>query len=129
MTMTLNIDMDAACPQCGKGGAVNHGICLTCVNKNLLKKMKGKTMVSGIGEKTIQEMKRQAEELIDTHKRSLQAAFLKAEDGKMKVGISIAIVQAGEKLIVESTITYTVEKVSDKQSAFIEENQPGLFAA
>lgn len=32
---TINIDMDAKCKQCGKKGAINGGICLNCVMKNL----------------------------------------------------------------------------------------------
>ena len=134
MTMTFSIDMDAKCPQCGKGGSVNGGLCLKCVSNKLLiinpkTEYRGGEMISGIGERTIEAMQKQSADLIETHKRNIQAAFLRAEDGKLKVGISIAIVQAGEKLIVESTITYTVEKVSDKQSAFIEENQAPLFPA
>jgi hypothetical protein len=134
MTHTLSIDMEVACPQCGKGGSVEGGLCFRCAEGVaerllILRKQGADNMISGIGEKTIETMQRQTKDLIETHKRNIQAAFLKAEDGKLKVGISIAIVQAGAKLAVESTITYTVEKVSDKQSAFIDENQPALFAA
>ena len=57
-THTLNIDMDAACPQCGKGGSVNGGLCLKCAAKRLIinpkTEYKGGEMVSGIGEKTIE---------------------------------------------------------------------------
>uniref|UniRef100_A0A6M3LNJ1 Uncharacterized protein n=1 Tax=viral metagenome TaxID=1070528 RepID=A0A6M3LNJ1_9ZZZZ len=33
--VTFNIDFDEKCKQCGKGGAVNGGICLKCLNKNI----------------------------------------------------------------------------------------------
>ena len=36
-TYKLNIDMDVKCPQCGKGGSVNGGICVKCAHKNLRK--------------------------------------------------------------------------------------------
>ena len=28
--LTINIDMDRLCPECGKGGACDNGICLSC---------------------------------------------------------------------------------------------------
>jgi len=124
----MNIDTDEPCKQCGKGGAVNHGICLECATKNITKKRENE-MISGIGEKTIEAMIKQSADLIQTHKRKIQEAFFQAHEGKLKVGIGINIVQVDSRLAVESTITYTVEKVSDKQSAFIEENQAPLFAA
>lgn len=36
MKITINIDENVKCKQCGKGGAIaESGICLECVNKNL----------------------------------------------------------------------------------------------
>lgn len=66
MTHLFNIDMDAACPQCGKGGSVNGGLCTKCADKKI-------------------------------------------------------------KQAIETQISYVVEKVSDKQSVFVDENQPALF--
>ena len=84
-------------------------------------------MITGIGEMTIQAMKAQFSDLIEGHKRNIQAAFSRSEDGKIKVGISFNVEQKGEGLAVETGIAYTVEKVSDKQSAFIKENQLAIF--
>jgi hypothetical protein len=53
---------------------------------------------------------------------------MKTEDRKIKIAFSCNIEAKGDGLAIETGITYTVEKVSDKQSAFIKENQPGLFA-
>ena len=133
MTLTLNIDMDAACPQCGKGGSVNGGLCFRCAEGVaerllILKKQGESEMISGIGQKAIDMMIKQTGDLINTHKRKIQEAFLQAEDGKMKVGLSVNIMQVGPKLAVETSISYVVEKISDKQSIFIDENQPALFA-
>ena len=85
-------------------------------------------MINGIGEKTIETIKRQASDLIDTHKRKIQAAFYQTDEGRMKVGLSVNIQQVGPKLAVETSISYVVEKISDKQSVFIDENQAPLFA-
>lgn len=32
---TININMDKKCTQCGKKGAMDNGLCLKCVTKNL----------------------------------------------------------------------------------------------
>lgn len=32
---TLNINQDEKCPRCGRGGAVNGGLCLDCATKRL----------------------------------------------------------------------------------------------
>jgi hypothetical protein len=33
MTLTVTIDMDRKCAECGKGGAVDSGICMRCTLK------------------------------------------------------------------------------------------------
>jgi hypothetical protein len=43
--LTINIDMGKKCAECGKGGAVDSGICLACTTKVI----KGKPMKSPIG--------------------------------------------------------------------------------
>lgn len=42
---TITIHMDANCAECGKGGAVDSGICLACTNKAI----RGKPMKSATG--------------------------------------------------------------------------------
>lgn len=85
-------------------------------------------MVNGIGEKTVEAMKKQACDLIEAHKGQIQKAFFRADEGKIKVGLGINIQQVGPKLAVETNITYVVEKVSDKVDGYIDENQSSLFA-
>ena len=34
-THRIDVDMDAKCKRCGKGGATQGGYCLSCVLKNL----------------------------------------------------------------------------------------------
>ena len=45
MTVTITVDMDKRCAECGKGGAVPSGLCLACTTKAL----KGKPMRSQAG--------------------------------------------------------------------------------
>ena len=43
--LTIKIDMDKKCVECGKGGAVDSGICLGCTSRAL----SGKPMKSPAG--------------------------------------------------------------------------------
>lgn len=42
---TITVNMDKKCAECGKGGAVDSGICLACTTKAI----QGKPMRSEIG--------------------------------------------------------------------------------
>jgi len=43
--LTITVDMDKKCAECGKGGAVASGLCLNCTSKVI----EGKPMKSAIG--------------------------------------------------------------------------------
>lgn len=43
--LTINVDLNKKCVECGKGGAVDSGICLACTSKAL----SGKAMKSPAG--------------------------------------------------------------------------------
>lgn len=45
MSLTIKIDLDKKCVECGNGGAVDSGICLGCTSKALA----GKPMKSPAG--------------------------------------------------------------------------------
>lgn len=45
MNIQINIDMDKKCPECGKGGATQNGLCLGCISKS----MRGRPMKSDLG--------------------------------------------------------------------------------
>lgn len=44
-TMTITVDMGKKCAECGKGGAVANGLCLSCTSNA----MQGRRMKSQIG--------------------------------------------------------------------------------
>ena len=48
--LTITVDMDKRCLECGKGGAVDSGICLSCITKAI----KGRPMKSARG-RAVQE--------------------------------------------------------------------------
>lgn len=35
--LVINVNLDAKCKRCGKGGATDSGVCLPCINKALKK--------------------------------------------------------------------------------------------
>ena len=84
-------------------------------------------MTNGIGEKTFSTIEQQIDELLATHKRGIQRAFSAAEDCRLKVNFGINIQRVAEKVLVETGITYVVEKINDKQSGFVDENQVLMF--
>lgn len=45
MVPTITINMDKKCAECGKGGAAESGICLSCTSKAIT----GRTMRSEVG--------------------------------------------------------------------------------
>lgn len=52
---TIEINLDKPCVRCGKGGATQCGLCLECVSKRLVEKIRNERSISmpKIGEKTI----------------------------------------------------------------------------
>ena len=81
-----------------------------------------------IGEKTIAQMKSLAEEKIDTYAEKMDAAFLKSDDGKLRVSISFDLAQSEkpDSIDLDCTISFTSEKIKDKTSTTITENQAEL---
>jgi hypothetical protein len=45
MNLTINVDLGKKCVECGKGGAMDSGICLKCTGKMMM----GTKMKSDIG--------------------------------------------------------------------------------
>ncbi len=82
-----------------------------------------------IGAKTIEAMKNMAGDQLDTYAGKIGVAFLKAEEGKLKVSISFDISVSEEKkdgIDVDTTISFTESKVKEKISDTIVENQLDL---
>ena len=81
-----------------------------------------------IGEKTIAQMKFIAAEKIDTYAEKMDAAFLKSDDGKLRVSLSfdLAASEKPDSIDLDCTISFTSEKIKDKTSTTITENQVEL---
>lgn len=81
-----------------------------------------------IGEKVFQQLANMTEELISEHAARITKAFSLQDEGKMNVGIALTITPG--KLIdqfeLDASISYTMEKVKEKITARVTENQSEL---
>jgi len=57
---TITINMDIKCAECGKGGAAESGICMSCT----LKAMRDKPMKSAIGRAVQARNKQQLQQIV-----------------------------------------------------------------
>jgi uncharacterized NAD-dependent epimerase/dehydratase family protein len=81
-----------------------------------------------IGTKVFSTMYQLTESLLKSHALRMQQAFAKSEEGKLNVSISFAIVPGKDvdEYGVDAQIQYTMEKVKEKISANVTENQTEL---
>ena len=85
-----------------------------------------------IGPKTIEKMKGMAGEQLDTYASKINTAFLKNTEGKFKVSISFDLAVSeikADSVDLDATISFTADKVKDKVSLLVTENQlelPGV---
>lgn len=85
-----------------------------------------------IREKTIQKMKAMAADQIDTYADKINQAFIKSDDGKLKVSISIDLAMSGIKpggIDCDVSIGFVADRIKDKISETIVENQVELNLA
>jgi hypothetical protein len=82
-----------------------------------------------IGPKTIASMKQAAAEKIDIYAGQIDKAFLKSDDGKLKISIGFDI-SMSEKMAngveVATTIGFVADKIKDKTVCTVIENQIDL---
>ncbi len=85
-----------------------------------------------IGKMTMETMKMLIDELLDGHAGEINKAFLKSEDNGLKISISLDIGVSGKianGVDVDATISFVAEKVKEKVSKTVSENQQELFKA
>lgn len=82
-----------------------------------------------LGNKTIDKMKSMAGEQIDTYAGKIGTAFLKADDGKLKVSLSFDIAVSTTKvggIDIDATISFVESRIKEKISDIVVENQEEL---
>jgi hypothetical protein len=73
-------------------------------------------------------MKSLAAEKIDTYAEKMDLAFLKSDDSKLKVSLSFDLAQSEkpDSIDLDCTISFTYERIKDKTSTTVTENQAEL---
>ena len=81
-----------------------------------------------IGPKTIESMKAMAQEKIDTYAEKMDLAFLKSDDGKLRVTLAFELYMSAkpDSIDLDCTISFTSEKIKDRTSTTITEHQAEL---
>ena len=81
-----------------------------------------------IGPKTIERMKALAAEKIDTYAVKMNDSFIKSDDGKLRVSLAfdLAYSEKPDSIDLDCTISFTSEKIKDKTSTTVTENQVEL---
>lgn len=81
-----------------------------------------------IGPKSIEKIKGMVGEALDTYAGKINTAFLKSDDGKLKVSLSVdlSVSEIKSGVDVDVTIGFTADKVKDKTSTTVVENQVDL---
>jgi len=81
-----------------------------------------------LGEKTLDKMIDQSEELITEHRERIIKAFSKQDDGKLAVTLTFNIAPAKtmDQYDIDCTINYLMERIKEKISCTVSENQMEL---
>ena len=84
-----------------------------------------------IGGRTIKAMQDLSAELLNDHAKKINEAFMKSDDGSVKVSISLDVSESEKRanyIDVDATISFTTEKVKAKITKSVSDTQP-LFDA
>ena len=95
------------CTQCGKEGATQNGLCLTCITKNLemLHELIGKSVESG---------KSQVSNLLDNHITDIEMAYMKScEDLSISFSMKFSKSEKSNTIDVKTKIRFISETIQD----------------
>ena len=123
-THTIEINMDVKCKQCGKGGATPSGLCLACITNTL----KGEKRMATIGHNVREGIQKQIGQMLQDYQTELDAAYLGAEDEKLKISLGVDI-SPGEsaEFKIDVSMSFVTRKIKDKGTIFVDEKQGSLF--
>lgn len=82
-----------------------------------------------IGPKTIARMKTEAAEKIDIYAGQIDKAFLKDDDGKLKISIGFDLSMSDETpggIDIDTTLSFVADRIKDKTRYTVVENQADL---
>lgn len=123
-TPTIEINLDIPCPECGKMGATQggKGRCLECAKKAIERRW-----AMQIGNVTKKEVLRTIEGLLDDYTEDLNEAYLKKGEDPLAISIAVKLSAGDGATDIETTMSFTKEKIKDKANGRANESQQGLF--
>ena len=130
MTLQVTIDQDKKCIKCGKGGATGSGLCMACATgkieagdyNHILKQ--GDVMINEFIEKAMAD--------IEMELRASARKLKEAWDNNQELALSISVTAkpkptvSGDIVIVDTAVTFTVEKIKRKNQSSFRPNQMKL---
>ena len=124
-TYKMDVDMDKPCPQCGKPGAVNGGICLECAATAIdrgFTNEKLELIAAKAAEDLIGLVRESEAKILDAWHKAAEEAQTQESKPKFKLGFSITLDMDEDKM--DCTLSFSV-----KHSLTAEHGIPGSDAA
>ena len=110
---TIEINMDKPCTKCGQMGAAQSGLCIQCATDFILDK--GQRLID---ESMISAWK-QIKQLMALHKAQISTSYLKADDGKLSIGLTVELspsVEVQDAIKVKVKINFIESRVKDESA-------------
>ncbi len=118
-TPTIKVDLEKKCIRCGEAGACENGYCMKCTAELMTEEP--------IGERTLEAIKIQVEELFETYRNKINQAA-KRNGNELDISFKVGLkVFSGGTVYVQTGIDFTSEKIKDKtETATVQEIQQEL---
>ena len=129
--LEITINEDKKCIKCGKGGATGGGLCMPCATKKIkaggydhILKREGSSMIDEIIEKAMAD--------IEMELRASARKLKEAWDNNQELALSISVkaepkkTVSGDIIVVDTLVTFVVEKIKRKNQSTFRPNQKTL---
>jgi len=80
-----------------------------------------------IGPKTIEAIGTDIQGLLNAYQNDLDKAYLAAGDDPLKISLGVKVSPKDGQLKVETSMSFTTEKVKDTKTSYVDEDQQKLF--
>ena len=125
-TVKIHIDMDKKCAECGKGGAVQNGLCMSCTTKSLDENWQPKSeaarhvqMCAGLNQ-IKERYEAQIEKLDERQLQNIKARQRERKMGRAKKGHNADAVTSPDRL---RSFIKRIEYVEEQQAALADDKK------
>lgn len=116
----IEIDMDKPCTKCGQMGAMPNGICMECAAGSIIdngERIFVESLVSA---------SKQINKLMAIHSDEARKAYIKSDDGKLNIGLSVELSPSEEvqnAIKVKVKINFVESRVKDESMERVSSQQ------